>query len=312
MKHYVAGAFGAVVLQLLVVGIVSRYVPTSTVLGPMVRILDSLSPWFLLSALGLSVSIVTFGSWRLGGVLGLVSLGAMAQFAVEHRSLSVPTQPDTPPDLRVLFFNALASNTTSGSDIVSAILKADPDVVVIAEPRAVRPAVQMMAEAYSFVSPCVDETCHLLVASKVAPTRFWRMDLGVGEAERYAVMELATEDDKSVFLAASHISKPWLSGVSEAELRRLRAQYNWFKGPVVAVGDFNVAPWSFPMRELLHNTGMQGLRMPPATWPASAGRFGVPIDQILVRDGPRVTKIRSFGSDLGSNHLGILADVALP
>lgn len=312
MKHYVVGAFGVVVLQLLVAGIASRYVPTSTVLGPMVRILDSLSPWFLLLALGLSVSIVTFGSWRLGGVLGLVSLGAMAQFAVEHRSLSVPTQPDTPPDLRVLFFNALASNTTSGSDIVSAILKADPDVVVIAEPRAVRPAVQMMAEAYSFVSPCKDETCHLLVASKIAPTRFWRMALGSGEVKRYAVMELSTEDDKSVFLAASHLAKPWLSGISEAELGRLRAQYNWFEGPVVAVGDFNAAPWSFPMRDILRSTGMRGVRLPPATWPVAAGRFGLPIDQILVRDGPHVTKVLGFGADLGSNHLGVLADIALP
>ncbi|MEM6483280.1 MAG: endonuclease/exonuclease/phosphatase family protein, partial [Pseudomonadota bacterium] len=108
----------------------------------------------------------------------------------------------------------------------------------------------------------------------------------------------------------SHLVKPWFSGVSEPEIEKLVAQYNWLSGPSLAIGDFNMAPWSRPMRGILDQTGFRAVRGQPATWPAFPGPIRLPIDQLLVRDRVRVVNIETFGGHLRSNHLGIIADIA--
>lgn len=213
------------------------------------------------------------------------------------------------PDLRIVFFNVLGSNTESSPAIFSHIRSLDPDIFVIAERDAMEPVLDEIKTTYPFVSPCEKDGCAVLVASKAKPLRFWQLKLSDAWQKRYAVAEFALDNGKSVFVAGSQISKPWLSGIFEPELARLEAQYKWFDGPVVAVGDFNATPWSYPMRTLLKGTGMRAVRWSPATWPVGAGSLGLPIDQVLVRGGARVVNVRAFGNDLGSNHLGIVADI---
>jgi endonuclease/exonuclease/phosphatase (EEP) superfamily protein YafD len=65
------------------------------------------------------------------------------------------------------------------------------------------------------------------------------------------------------------------------------------------------------VRQLEAETGMRGPRWPPATWPVWAGPFGVPIDQLLVRGGVGVVRMKGFGAGLGSNHRGFVADLAI-
>jgi endonuclease/exonuclease/phosphatase (EEP) superfamily protein YafD len=79
---------------------------------------------------------------------------------------------------------------------------------------------------------------------------------------------------------------------------------------VVAVGDFNAAPWGRTLRDLTGATGLRSLRWPPGTWPADLGL--VPIDLVLTGNGARITDIRTFGAGTGSNHRGIVAGIALP
>jgi endonuclease/exonuclease/phosphatase (EEP) superfamily protein YafD len=144
------------------------------------------------------------------------------------------------------------------------------------------------------------------------PLRSWKLKLNSAWPDRYAVSELETTSGKRVFLAVSHLAKPWLSGISEPEYAKLASQYDWLAGPVVAVGDFNAAPWALPMRHLLKQSGMKALRWPLATWPVAAGRFGIPIDQVLVHEGARVVRIAPFGDRQNSNHRGFVVDIALP
>ena len=300
LKANSAGALALAAAAGLAFGTLPRLIPTTTPFGAMARMLDSLAPWLLV--LTLICALVTM-------LLGLRRLGLLVR---DHARVSLPAVPDRPVDLRVLFFNALGENAAWGDRIVSAILEQDPDVVTIAEPEAIYPALKRLREQFDFVSPCTFETCSLLVATRRQPRRFWRLSLNPAWENRYAVAELDTASGKRFFLAASHLMKPWLVGLSEVELARLKSQYDWLPGPVIAVGDFNAAPWSQPMQDLLNRTGMRTLRIPVPTWPAAFGPLGVPIDHVLVHEGARVVNARAFGAGLNSNHRGIVADIALP
>lgn len=79
--------------------------------------------------------------------------------------------------------------------------------------------------------------------------------------------------------------------------------------PFVAVGDFNNTPWSPTFRSFLSETNWYvGKPLLDATWPARAGRFGIPID--LAVASAEVT----FGNKqivvlAGSDHNGIRFDI---
>ncbi len=122
------------------------------------------------------------------------------------------------------------------------------------------------------------------MAARNAPLRFWALKLNAA----------------------------WLTGLAEVEHENLVAQYDWFDDPVVAVGDFNTAPWSGSMRDSLVRTGFRTLRRTFGSWPASLGRLGVPIDHVLIHNGARVVALEICGDGLGSNHRGFVADIAVP
>ena len=296
----------------LLAGGVLRFVPPGTPISAVARVLDSLAPWFLALALARALSVIWLGLRRVGAGLAGLALASSVHLVWGHVALSLPRVPDTPADLRVVFFNVLGGNAAFSHRIVEAAIALDPDIIVFAEGTAVYPALPALRGAHAFVSPCDLDRCELLVATRAAPVRFWRLSLNAAWEDRYAVTEVETRTGKRVFVAASHLVKPWLDGVSEPEHARLAAQYDWLQGPVVAVGDFNAAPWSHPMQSLLERTGFHSLRRPFPSWPARAGRLGIPIDHLLVHNGARVVAITPFGDGFGSNHRGFYADIALP
>ena len=287
------------------------HIPSESPVGALARMLDNLMPVFLtLACLG-GVATVMLGRRIMGCVLVVAAfLGGVGQLS-EHRDISLPLKDSATPGLRVLFFNARGDNAAQAHRIADAVLAANADVVVIAEPDAIYSALNKLDDEYVFVSPCARDACQLLVASRQSPARFWRVNLNDVWPGRYAVAEL-TVAGRPVFVVANHLVKPWFSGISESEYARLRAQYNWLSLPSVVVGDFNSAPWSRPMRNLLQKTGMKTLRLPVGSWPSWAGRFALPVDQVLVHNGARVLSVEVFGRGLGSNHLGFVADIGFP
>ena len=66
------------------------------------------------------------------------------------------------------------------------------------------------------------------------------------------------------------------------------------------------------MRGIARDQSLGFAVWPVPTWPAAAGRFGVPIDHVLVRGGPRLVSIAPWGAELGSDHRGLLAALSLP
>lgn len=282
----------------------ARFVPTETPLGPLFRMIETPAPLGLGAAMILAVAAMGLGARVWGGVLVVVLGLSAAELGWRHQQLSQALTPALEPDIRVLFFNLETGNPTPPETILTAILDVAPDIVVLAEPEALRPVLPRLEAEFAFVSDCPEEDCALLVAAVETPVRFWRLPLSTAWPDRYAVLEYAPDR----FLAMSHLSKPWFSGIIETELPRLAAQYNWLPETAVAVGDFNMPPWSRPARQLLSQTGFAAQRWPLGTWP-SESPLRLPIDQVLTRGAARVIALEPFGAELGSNHLGLIADI---
>ncbi len=81
--------------------------------------------------------------------------------------------------------------------------------------------------------------------------------------------------------------------------------------PSIIAGDLNATPWSSAFAGLADRGLRRASGLAP-TWPASAsGLTGIPIDHVLVTRQWRVVASRT-GPDLGSDHLPVLATLALP
>lgn len=307
-----AGALATLTLMTLALALGAQYVPSETPFGPLARMFDSLAPWLLTLALCLAAATaLARGRWT-GAALALSALFGACSLILDHRALSLPVLPEAKADLRVIFFNALGDNAAFADRIVSAALEAEADVMVFAEAEAVYDALPRIARTHEVLTRCGFEDCPLIIASRVPNQRAWQLTLNPIWKDRYGVAELTLPGDRRLFLSVAHLAKPFFTGVAEPEWERLGAQYNWLPGPVLAVGDFNAAPWSRPMQQLLADTGYRAVRRPPGTWPAGAGGLGLPIDNALVHNGARIARLVPFGQDLNSNHRGLLIDVIVP
>lgn len=313
--HESAGALAALAALALIVGAGAALVPSESPIGPIARILDSLAPWLLAVALVLALGSAALGARMAGAVLALGAVVAGGVLATGHRALSLPLAPDRSADLSVLFFNAFKENTTDPAVIVRAAQETGADLIVFTEAEVLRDALPLLAESHRILTPCPPEDCQLLIATRLDVRRSWTLTLNPIWDDRYGVVELSLPGESGehgLFIAAAHLVKPFFTGVAEEELARLTAQLDWLEGPALAVGDFNAAPWSRPLRQVLSETGFAALRWPTGTWPAAAGGAGVPIDQALVAGGVRLVSVEAFGAGLGSNHRGLLLGVHVP
>lgn len=281
-------------------------------LSALAHVLDAFAPWLLgLGAVLAGLAAILGARW-IGSALILGAAVGGALFYLDYRDVTHPLLRAGDGDFSVLFFNARADNAVAADTIVDAALATDADVVVFAEAAAVRPALDRLRAAYRFVSPCDVQVCEILIATNMTVLRSWREDLNAAWPGRYVVVEFETSGGRRGYLGAVHMVKPWMSGIAEPERARLGAHLRWFDGPVAVVGDFNMAPWSRSMRDMLRATGFRALRGQPASWPVNPGLPVLPIDQVIMRAKMRVDDIRSFGAGLGSNHLGFVADLSLP
>lgn len=310
MRRFLAGIIVPIATVLILSALVSPLVPIQTPINIVARPVEALAPHLLLTGLVLSLSAAALGRPRTGLVLALIAATGGAALGLSHLRQTRPLS-DGPADLSVLFLNADWSNSGNADRIVSAVIGAAPDIAVLAEAGAVLPALDRLRKRYAYVSPCTPERCELLFATDlpvsgllVLPIDPWSL--------RFARLEVESEDGRRLYVVANHLSKPWDTVLIQPALEQLAAQYRYVDAPLIVVGDFNAPSWSRPLRQLTATTGLTGLRLQFGTWPKFLRALAFPIDQVLVGNGARIVGIRPFGDDLGSNHRGFVADLALP
>lgn len=312
VRLWLQGAFTPLALTVALITGSVFYWPDWVGLGTAARALDSLVPQLLLVSLVLCCVVALLGAPRIA-VFGLcLSLSGGIALVWRHLDLAEPTLPTAQTDVTVLWFNMFAANTTQPEALISALVASEADVVILGEASPLKPYLTQLEESFPYHIGCQERRCELLVLARL-PLRGLRLrNIGTVRAERQAIVELDLDGRAPLTLIGVHMVKPWFFSFIEVDNWFLRDTLTKTAGPLVVVGDFNVAPWGRPMIDLFRNCGLSPSRMPHATWPASAGWAGVPLDQVLVRDGARLRDLQIWGADQGSNHLGLMAKISLP
>lgn len=84
-------------------------------------------------------------------------------------------------------------------------------------------------------------------------------------------------------------------------------------GPVIAMGDFNITPWSPFFSDFVQSSGLsdsrRGFGIQP-TWTARRNFLRIPIDHAFVSDEVGVVD-RRVGPDIGSDHFPVILDLSI-
>jgi endonuclease/exonuclease/phosphatase (EEP) superfamily protein YafD len=278
-------------------------------------ILGSLRLHLALVALALAGLLVLIGGWRRGLAVALLVLAVFGQAALALLPhISMPT-PDSATRLKVLSFNILHSNKINGGRIADYILSAKPDIAFIQESAPLRTHLDRLRTEYPYQIGCGTFTraCDSLLLSRTPLSKPDYYLSGSHAKTRFFTTEVSFGDRK-LSLAAMHLTKAEFGAYQSYEYDEAATKIAALKDPVIAAGDFNTTSWAPRFIGFLDATGLMRAPIEPATWPGDRGllnMLGLPIDHILVRGGA-ITRLETVPDDFGSNHRGLLAEIALP
>ena len=124
-----------------------------------------------------------------------------------------------------------------------------------------------------------------------------------------AGVQLLAPDGKPLWVATVHLSWPYPFGQFR-QSREIADRLSKLRGPVLIGGDFNMVPWGASVHRIAQAAGTRRLGPWRNSYRMGNWILPLPIDQVLVPEGASGTvERRPF---LGSDHLGLLAHIALP
>jgi endonuclease/exonuclease/phosphatase (EEP) superfamily protein YafD len=109
-----------------------------------------------------------------------------------------------------------------------------------------------------------------------------------------------------LWLVSVHLHWPWPYGQA-AHVANLLPAFEGMEAPVVMAGDFNMVPWSDALAALRHATGTTHAGPVRGTYTGFQPLLTLPIDHVLSPGGGAMETRPGLGSD----HLGLLADLSL-
>ena len=307
---FLAGLIAGPAGVLLMLAGFARYLPDSSIFQAVGRVSDSIAPHLLAVVTVLALLVLLLGARRFGILLILGACVAFAGHFYQHFERTTPMLEEARVDLRLLWFNMFSDNDVGTEAIVDGLLGSDADVIILAESERMVFHLSKLQEAYPHQLGCT-QICQVLILSKIPFNEARQGQLSIMSPERFARVDLTTSAGPVTIIGA-HLNKPWFDEFSTDEAHNLAHRVEEIDAPLVLVGDMNSAPWSRRMAHFHQDTGWKFALFPPATWPASAGAYGVPIDNALVGGGAQFVSLEAWGHDMGSNHLGLLAKISLP
>lgn len=258
---------------------------------------------------------ILLGARRYGSFLLVIAIMLTAHSVWMNREF-VPLQRQVAADVpvvRLMSFNILGSNHRNVSRIAQEVLSSEADVVFLLEAAPTTPELAALAEKYPYRIGCGELTsgCDLMMLSRLPMKTRDVFRLSEIRGERFAVAGIEI-GGKIVHFAAAHLTKPYFDDYHSSELRVIGGYIARNPGPWVLAGDFNSGTTAPDMQELLRNAGMTTAGVEPATWPIRAGRLGVALDHVFVTPDIVPMALRRMDDNFGSNHYGLIADLAFP
>jgi endonuclease/exonuclease/phosphatase (EEP) superfamily protein YafD len=113
-------------------------------------------------------------------------------------------------------------------------------------------------------------------------------------------------DGKPLWVVSIHLSWPWPYGQA-AHVAELAPILAGLEGPKLIGGDFNMVRWAYAVQQLANAAQVEPAGPTRGTFVGFGRYAALPIDHVLATRSGRVT----YRPTLGSDHLGILADLAL-
>ena len=282
---------------------------------PVARILDSLRAHLLILAALAGLGAAGLGRPRPGLAGAAAACFALCLLAADYHTRSAARGKSA--DLSVIWFNVWVDNPISIARIAREIRTSGADIVALVEARPVRALRQELADLYPHSFGCdreVQPGCSILILSRWPLLDPMATRLSDFDLQRRVDATLRLAGGETVALRALHMVKPWQPRFAAEEEIAADAALAGMPPdrPHLVIGDFNAAPWSRRMLRIERTHGLRHAALPVATWPVAAGRFGVPIDHVLV-GGPGValTSLDRWGAGLGSNHAGLIARIDL-
>ncbi|HWQ31344.1 MAG TPA: endonuclease/exonuclease/phosphatase family protein [Blastocatellia bacterium] len=230
----------------------------------------------------------------------------------------LPTQAADPQSrsLRVLLANVLYSNRNYDA-VLNLVRQEDPDVIVLQEaiPRWQR-AMKPLTVSHPFTRITPDGTDNFIACY----SRFPIEDAAVSASAVHATFGLVAKlkvHGREVSFISIHPPVP----VTALEFPERNAQLaataivaRELHAPKILIGDLNNTLWSPYFSNFVRESGLKvarrGFGVLP-TWPTFLPPLMIPIDHCLVSDDIQVVDCRT-GSKIGSDHLPLIVDLALP
>lgn len=256
------------------------------------------------------------GRWPLVAV-GLAGAGAaLALIGPElTRPIRPPVAADSPRRLRIVQLNAWEENRDPQRAVVW--LDASGADVVALEEAALPFRSALMARGFACKSGS-DDTAVCSRGLRSAPT-FPIPAPAWPTFPVFARQTFVMPGARGTFtVVATHMTWP--------NLRKFWPQRGAFVGlmraqssrRLIVAGDFNLTPWSRPLREVDRGMGLERRDRAIPTWPARRRLRGhliallpvLPIDHLYAGAGWRTVRIYR-GPDVGSDHYPVVADLAL-
>ncbi|MCK8778448.1 endonuclease [Rhizobium sp. NTR19] len=213
---------------------------------------------------------------------------------------------------RVLSFNILNDNYANAESIVEAIAGSGAEIVNIMEAAPLRVHLDALALSYPYRVGCgvLIEDCDHLMLSKVPIDRPVVRTLSDIFPDRF-ILGKVTIAGREINVAGIHTTKPYFDNFHSLELIRAGLALIEIPGPLLVTGDFNASSLGPNMRRFLRITDLKTGGWEPASWPVSAGVFGVPIDHVYARAPLKIKSVTRLPDAHGSNHAGLLAEIVI-
>lgn len=265
--------------------------------------------------LGLVLVFLFSRSWWRAVVFALVAFASIGQGGAviysQQSARAFPGAEAATPLLKLVSFNTLQGNVSNGERIADFLIGSGADLVMVMEAGPIEAQATKLRATYPYAAGCLGvDGCDTVLLSKTpledavvrSLSRVWRNRL---------IIAKTTIAGQAIDVVVAHMVKPYFDEFAVEEAYQLWSAIKALEGPVLLAGDFNAAAWSPNVDWIRREAGLVPPPFYPATWPIRLGPLGVPIDNVWTRPPLIVTHVEAMADSMGSNHRGLISEVAI-